>query len=222
MSITQRSALIAGASGLVGGHCLRKLLERPEYERVVAIGRRRTDLSHPKLTQHIVDFESFSAADCSTVDDVYCCLGTTIAKAGSKEAFARVDREYPRRLAEAAFNSGAEQFLLVSSVGADAQSSNFYLRTKGEVEQSVSGVPFTAVHIFRPSMLLGKRTEFRWKERVSEPLVRGMQWMFVGSLGKYRPIEAEAVARAMVNAALSASEGVQIYQGERLEQIAEL
>lgn len=175
----------------------------------------------PKLQQVTVDFNALCDDPAIFgVEDVFCCLGTTIAKAGSEKAFARVDLEYPRLIAELSVKHGAKQFLLISSVGADIKSRNFYLRTKGEVEAVVSVLPFRAVHILRPSMLLGQRAEFRWKERLFEPLMRGLQWMFVGALRKYRPIEASDVARAMVAAGGRGGSGVHIMEGHELERLA--
>lgn len=220
MPTVNKSALLVGATGLVGGHCLQLLLSSPEYSRVCIIGRRSLVIRHPKLKQVTVDFDALPQDPAVFgVDDVFCCLGTMIAKAGSQEAFARVDRDYPIVIAGLAVKFGAKQFLLVSSVGADIQSRNFYLRTKGEVEGAISVLPFQSAHIFRPSMLLGKRMEFRWKERLFEPLMRGLQWMFVGSLRKYRPIEARDVASAMVSAASRGGQGVQIYEGLELARL---
>lgn len=209
-----------GATGLVGGHCLRLLLASAEYSRVCVVGRRTLEMRDAKLRQVAVEFDALPDDPALfAVDDVFCCLGTTIAKAGSPKAFARVDLEYPRMIAGPAVKYGAKQFLLVSSVGADNESGNFYLRTKGEVEGAVSALPFHAVHIFRPSMLLGRRTEFRWKERLIEPLMRGLQFMFVGALRKYRPIEASDVARAMVAAARRGGSGVHFIEGLELERL---
>ena len=178
-------------------------------------------MCHPKLQQATVDFDALPEdPTLFGIDDVFCSLGTTIAKAGSQGAFARVDCDYPNAIAKLAAKFGAKQFLLVSSVDADIQSRNFYLRTKGEVERAISVLPFQSVHIFRPSMLLGKRVEFRWKERLFEPLMKGLQRTFVGALRKYRPIDASDVASAMVNAACSGGHGVQIYEGLELEKLA--
>lgn len=220
MNESGKSALLVGASGLVGGQCLRLLLEGNKYSHVIVLGRRKVQLEHPKLVQFEVDFENLPDGDEQfEADDVYCCLGTTIAKAGSKEAFARVDRDYPLRVGQRAVKHGAKQYLLVSSVGAHPASSNFYLRTKGEVEREISEVPFHAVHIFRPSMLLGKREEFRWKEMLFEPLIRAASGMLARSLRRYRPIEARDVARAMLVAAGGEGSGVKIYEGQELERL---
>lgn len=216
-----KTALLVGASGLVGSHCLRLLLESPAYSRVRVIARKPVGVQHGKLNQHVFNFDVLpDVPGLFEVEDVFCCLGTTIARAGSQAGFAKVDRDYPRMIAERAVNYGARQFLLVSSVGADARSRNFYLRTKGEAEQSVRALPFHAVHLFRPSMLLGDRAEFRWKEKMAEPFMRALSLALLGGWSKYRAINGSTVARAMVNAANVDSAGVHVYEFSELQKLA--
>ena len=205
-----RIALLAGASGLVGGHCLRLLLAEPTYGRVIALGRRALPLQHPKLEQKLVDFAHIADL-VPRADDVYCCLGTTIKKAGSQAAFRRVDHDYVVALAQAAKQAGARRFLLVSALGANPRSRIFYSRVKGEVERDVSAVPFTAVHIFRPSLLLGERGASRPFERLAFPLFKALTPLLVGPMRPYRAIAAETVARAMIRAALSDATGVSVH-----------
>jgi uncharacterized protein YbjT (DUF2867 family) len=210
-----RIALLAGASGLVGGHCLRLLLAEPAYGRVIALGRRALPLQHPKLEQKLVDFAHIADL-VPRVDDVYCCLGTTIKKAGSQAAFRRVDHDYVVALAQAAKQAGARRFLLVSSLGANPRSRIFYSRVKGETERDVSAVPFAAVHIFRPSLLLGERAESRPLERLGSVAFGALAPLLAGPLRPYRPIPAETVARAMVRAALGKGTGVRIHYYEEM------
>ncbi|HVF27949.1 MAG TPA: NAD(P)H-binding protein, partial [Pyrinomonadaceae bacterium] len=127
MDYETRSALLVGATGLVGGHCLNLLLEDAAYQRVVALGRRMLPVVHQKLEQHVVDFDKLTDyAHLIRAQDIFCCLGTTIKKAGSREAFRRVDFTYPHEVARIAAENGAEQMLLVSALGADAKSRVFY------------------------------------------------------------------------------------------------
>src|SRR5439155_15401355 len=130
--------------------------------------------------------------------DVFCALGTTIARAGSQHAFLKVDFDYPRIVAERSAAAGAKQFILVSSVGADPKSGNFYLRVKAQVEKVVSAQPFESVHIFRPSLLTGKRAEWRLTEAAAIAAARVGQVALLGKLRKYRPIAADTVAAAML------------------------
>jgi uncharacterized protein YbjT (DUF2867 family) len=210
-----RIALLTGASGLVGGHCLRLLLAEPAYGRVIALGRRALPLQHPKLEQKLVDFAHIADL-VPRADDVYCCLGTTIKKAGSQAAFRRVDHDYVVALAQAAKQAGARRFLLVSALGANPRSRIFYSRVKGEVERDMSAVPFTAVHIFRPSLLLGERTESRPLERLAFAVLKALTPLLVGPLRPYRPIAAQTVARAMIRAALSDATGARVHQYDEM------
>lgn len=210
-----RIALLAGASGLVGGHCLRLLLADPAYGRVIALGRRALPLQHAKLDQKLVDFAHIADL-VPRADDVYCCLGTTIKKAGSQAVFHKVDHDYVVALAEAAKQAGARRFLLVSAVGAKPRSRIFYNRVKGEVERDVSAVAFAAVHIFRPSLLLGERPESRPFERLAFPLFKALTPLLVGPLRNSRAIAAATVARAMIRAALGNATGVRIYHYDEM------
>lgn len=215
-----RFALIAGASGLVGSHCLAQLLKSDRYSHVIAIGRRELPLLHPKLEQKVIDFNKLRsyAADLEA-DDVFCCLGTTIKKAGSKEAFYKVDHTYVVELAKITANKGASQFIVVSSMGADANSMFFYNKVKGEMEQGVLLQNFDAVHILRPSLLLGERTEHRTGEELAARIMKPLSSLMVGPLKKYRPIEAETVAKAMLYAAQQQQRGVHIYPSDKIAEL---
>ncbi|MEM6336398.1 MAG: oxidoreductase, partial [Bacteroidota bacterium] len=202
-----RTALVAGASGLIGGYVLDRLLAEPRYGRVVSIGRRILDRQHAKLEQRIVDFDQLEDASGLQADDVFCCLGTTIKKAGSQEAFRRVDYLYPLDLARTARAQGADQFLIVTSLGADAGSSVFYSRVKGEVEQAIRALDYPTCYFLRPSLLLGERDEVRTGEQIAQAVMPALRFLFVGPFKKYRPIHAERVAGAMVHLALHGPAG---------------
>jgi uncharacterized protein YbjT (DUF2867 family) len=215
-----RTAVIAGSSGMVGGCCLERLLHEEEYGRVVPLLRRHALVRHPKTDERVVNFDDLSTIEFPPGADVFCALGTTIRKAGSKDAFRKVDFEYPVALARRAHELRARQFLVVSSVGADPSSSNFYLRTKGEIEQAVGAIPFDAVHIFRPSFLVGTRSEFRPGEAVGAAVAQKIRFVLIGGLRRYRPVEADTVAAAMVAAALGPAKGVQVYHFEGIRELA--
>ncbi len=216
-----RTALLLGASGLIGGHCLDLLLADKDYTQVTILVRRSLSRTHPKLTQQVVDFDRLTeVADAFRVQDVFCCLGTTIKTAGSQEAFRKVDFTYPVESARLAVQQGATQFLLVSSLGANAKSSVFYSRTKGEVERAVAASDLSSVQIFRPSLLLGQRAEVRSGERMAEKLSRALSFLLVGPLRKYRPIEARAVAAAMIAVAKDQRAGIHLYESNQIAEIA--
>ena len=196
-----KRALLAGATGLVGSHLLIRLLAHPSYTRVEVLVRRELPIHHPKLAPRLVDFEHLHADPGNAADDVFCCLGTTIGKAGSQEAFRRVDHDYPLALASLAKAAGAQQFLVVSSLGADALSSVFYSRVKGETERDIAAVGLPKSIFMRPSILRGERQEVRAGEKLGILVGRLLAPLFIGSLRKYRPIHADCVAAAMVFAA---------------------
>jgi len=219
-----RSFALLGASGLVGGHLLALLAADEAYSRGTLIGRRPLGLERDKLREVVVDFDRPEALHAHlTVDDVFCCLGTTIKKAGSQDAFRRVDRDIPVAVGREARAAGARQFLIVTAVGADAKSRIFYNRVKGEVEDALAELELPGgLKVFRPSMLVGERSESRPAERVAMALMTATRPLFAGGLTRYRPIDAGDVARAMRRAALEepALPGVQVYEGARLFALA--
>jgi uncharacterized protein YbjT (DUF2867 family) len=206
------AAWIAGATGLVGGYALQAILDR--YDRVVALTRRPLTTRHPRLESAPIETLGIDGP----VDDVFCALGTTIRKAGSREAFRRVDIDLPLRIADAALERGAKQYLLVSSVGADARSANFYLRVKGELEERLTG--FRAVHVFRPSFLIGERAESRPGEKLGIAIAKVVQTALLGPLRIYRPIEARLVGEAMAVAAMQDGEGKHVYHYDDIVRAA--
>lgn len=218
-----RTALIAGATGLVGGHCLAGLLESPHYDRVIALTRRPLAQRHAKLDQRIIAFDQLGreGADFPTVDDVFCCLGTTMRAAGSQAAFRQVDFVYVVALAGQALGHGAKQFLLVSSLGANPKSRIFYSRVKGEAEAAIAALTFEGRQIFRPSILTGDRVEHRAGERAGIAVMRGVSFAMIGPLRKYRPIAARTVARAMIRVAGRAPRGVNIFASNDIERLGD-
>ena len=210
----EKTALLLGATGLVGSHLLQQLLENPYYSQVVALVRRPLAMQHPKLHQEILDFDKPDAAKIKG-DDVFCALGTTLAKAGSKEAQYRIDCTYPYEIGKIARENGSRQYLLVSSLGADAQSPNFYLKTKGDLEEKIRNLDFEHFVSARPSILLGDRKEVRIAERIGIVLAR----VFAPLIPRrYRGIEAEKVARALIFKANDGGKGVEIVESEALQK----
>jgi uncharacterized protein YbjT (DUF2867 family) len=212
--------LLVGATGLVGGHCLDMLLADDACRAVVTLGRRPLPRTHPKLTHHVVDFDRLDAhTGVIEGQDVFCCLGATMRKAGSKEAFRKVDYTYPLTLARLALERGAERYLLVSALGANPRSPFFYSRLKGEVEEAVSALPFEGVYLFRPSLLTGDRAEERPGERRAEAALNALSFLLRGPLRKYRPTSARVVAAAMLAAAKAEPGGVRVYEPEAMQAV---
>jgi len=223
VSTTPKVALIAGASGLVGGYALTALLGAPEYTRVWALTRRPIGREHPRLANRIVVFERMvDQLKGLVVNDAFCAIGTTIADAGSQEAFRAADVNAVLLFARAARAAGASRFVVVSSIGADSNSKKFYLRTKGEMEEAVADIGFTSVDILQPSLLLGPRKSLRPLEitgRIFAPLINPL---LTGTREAYRAISAETVGRAMLGAARAGRRGVYRYTYGDLRRLAEM
>ena len=217
-----RTAVLAGATGLVGGELLKQLLASPGYSEVVVLTRKPLGLSDPKLKEHVVDFDKPESLDPLVKgDDCFSSIGTTIARAGNQEAFYTIDFDIPYQLARSASRNGMKQFLNVGSLGADAKSPVFYLRVKGELEQSISALKFEGVHLFRPSLLLGERKEHRRGEGIAQILAPALGFLLLGPLRRYRAIKASDVARAMVSVALSTTPGIHTYESDRVQSVAD-
>jgi uncharacterized protein YbjT (DUF2867 family) len=223
VSTTPRIALVAGASGLVGGFLLKALLEAPDYTRVYALTRRPLGREHPKLANRIVTFARMAEQlKGLSAHDAFCCIGTTIAEAGSQEAFREADVDAVLLFARAARAAQATRFVVVSSVGADSRSKKFYLRTKGEMEEAVSDLGFISVDIMQPSLLLGPRKALRPLEitgRIFAPLINPL---LTGAREPYRAIPAETVSKAMVGAARRGGRGIYRYTYAAMLQLSEL
>jgi uncharacterized protein YbjT (DUF2867 family) len=223
VSTPPKIAVIAGASGLVGGFALNALLEAPDYTRVWALTRRPLGREHPRLANRIVSFERMAEQLKGLVaTDAFCAIGTTIAEAGSQEAFRNADVNAVLLFARAARAAGARRFVVVSSVGADSGSKKFYLRTKGEMEEAVADVGFQSVDILQPSLLLGPRKALRPLEitgRIFAPLINPL---LTGTREAYRAIPAETVGRAMLGAARAGRRGVYRYTYGEIRKLAEL
>jgi uncharacterized protein YbjT (DUF2867 family) len=205
-----RSALVVGATGLVGAEIVRQLVADASVDRIVVISRRPLADRPARVESHVVDFDRLREhASLFAVDQIFCALGTTIKQAGSQAAFRQVDFEYPLAVARLGLKAGARHFLLVSALGANSESGIFYNRVKGELEDQLRSLGYRSVSIARPSLLLGKREEFRLMERVG---------MVIGELvpGRYRPVHAEAVAKSLVTAAQIDAPGLHIIESEEI------
>jgi len=194
-----KTAIIIGATGLVGNHLLHVLLEDSFYSQVIVLTRRSTKIRNEKIQEHIVDFDhQESYKDFVKGDVLFSCMGTTIKKAGSKDAQWKIDFTYQYEVAKAAIKNGVESMYLVSSSGASSKSKIFYSRMKGELEEAIKKLNFPNYLIFQPSLLLGKREELRVGEKIGEAI--GKVITKIPGLRKYRPIQGKEVALAMKNA----------------------
>lgn len=216
----KKTALILGATGLVGGELLALLLKDDFYSHVKAVVRKKPELENPKLEWILADFDAIShLSDKIEADHVFCCLGTTMKKAGSKEAFYKVDFHYPLEFAKLSQSKGATQFSLVSAMGANIKSRIFYNRVKGEIEVAASSVAFNGINIFRPSLILGNRKEKRLGEKIAVMLSGIISPLMIGPLKKYKPIQAADIALGMLKIAKQDLNGFYIFESDQINKI---
>ncbi|SFQ59916.1 NAD-dependent epimerase/dehydratase family protein [Hymenobacter arizonensis] len=216
----RKTALLAGATGLIGSQLLPLLLASDRYSKVIVVGRKGLSMLHPKLTQVVTDFDKLEDMRLQLVaDDVFCCLGTTMKQAGSKEAFHKVDFLYVVKLAALAAGNFASQFMVISSLGADANSAVYYSQVKGEMEAAVRQLPFRTIHIFRPSLLLGAREQPRLGERIGAAVLGALKPLMRGPLQKYQPITGATVATAMLQAAEEDGGGVRVHLSNEIAEV---
>ena len=210
-----KTALVAGSSGLIGNQLLSLLLEDSRYAKIIAISRNPLELTHPKLENIVLDFEQLKQhSHALKCDDIFCCLGTTIKKVKTKEAFRKVDFQYPLELARIGKEQGAENYLLVSALGANRNSSLFYNQVKGEVEGAIAKIGIPTLHIFRPSLLVGPRSEQRSGEEAAKWVYKIFGFLIPT---KYMAIESIKVARAMISVAQEKRNGVIIRESKELQ-----
>lgn len=204
------TALIFGATGLVGNLCLEMLVASNLYSKIIVLSRKQITPPLLNVENIVTDFENLETIkDSIKADDIFCAMGTTIAKAGSQEKFTKIDYEIPLQIAQIAKQNGAKNFVLVSAIGADSKSKVFYNRTKGKLEEALEKLSFNSLIIFQPSILLGEREDFRFAEMIGKSLFKGLSFVFVGKLKPYKGIEAKTIAKAMVAKAIKPSEKVE-------------
>lgn len=209
MDKAKKTALIVGSSGLIGNLLLQMLILDDSYGRVISLVRKSSGYQHPHLQEVVINFDQLEQLDLEEkVDDVFCCLGTTMKKAGSKEAFRKVDLHFPLKIAEWTKQRGARQFLLISAVGASARSGVFYNQVKGELEEHLKKMHFESLHIFQPSLLLGDRKERRLGEDIGKFIFPAISRFFFGKWSKYKSIEGRQVANAMIGKAKENQRGI--------------
>ncbi len=218
-----KTAVLLGASGLIGNHLLQLLLQDDQYRHIRVLVRRPLEIADPRLETIVVDFnnqEEFKYA-LGKGDAIFCCIGTTMKNVkGDKTRYRQIDHDIPVNAAQWGFEAGFSQYAIISSVGANSKSSNFYLRLKGEVEDAVQSLSYPSLHIFRPSILLGKHKETRTGENMAQAVMPVLSFLFFGSLKKYRAVKAEDVARAMLGAVQAGIPGQHVYEYTRIRALS--
>ncbi|THU39385.1 NAD-dependent epimerase/dehydratase family protein [Niastella caeni] len=218
----RKTAVVLGATGLIGQHLVQELLHNEFFSKVRILVRRPISLNHPKADIQVVNFndEKDIAAKIDIGDVIFCCIGTTRKKVkGNKTEYRKVDYDIPIITARLGIQHGFNQFLLVSAIGANPMAANFYLQLKGCIEEDVTALPFESIHIFRPSILLGKRKEFRTGENIGKGFMNAISFLLIGAWRKYRPIAAADVAKAMVAAANKEIAGVHLYEFDEMKEL---
>ncbi|MFA6945099.1 MAG: NAD(P)H-binding protein [Pedobacter sp.] len=214
-------AILVGASGLIGSHLLSALIKSGDIFRIVVLVRKPLRISDPKVRELIVNFDDLESYSSDIQGDIiYCCLGTTKASSPDSDLYRKIDLEYPLKLAGIGIRNGISQFHLVSSLGADASASNSYLRLKGELEKKLKELAIQSLHIYQPSLLTGKRKEYRLAEKIITPVFKLINPLLIGPLKQYRSIKAETVARAMLNQSLRDLKGTFIYPSIQIQELA--
>lgn len=211
-------ALVAGATGLVGKNIVNELLEHNDYKKVIVLSRRELNRSHPKLEVIIVDFDQLDEISINqNIDECFCALGTTQKKAG-KSGLLKVDYTYVLKLAELCKRYSIPKFLVVSSQGANTNSTFFYMHTKGQMEEAIKNAGLSIVYIMRPSLITGKREEFRFSEKMGSYLYKALSPLMVGKLKKFRPVNALQIAKCMLALAKKEETGNHIIESDFIQQ----
>ena len=211
---TYKTALVLGATGLIGDLLTHRLVDSPFYANVKVLVRKSLSWQHPRLQEVQFDFDHPNGL-LTQADDIFCCLGTTIKKAGSRDAFRKVDYQYPLDIARLSLANGAHQFAIVTAMGANEESSLFYNRVKGEIERDLTNLNFPALLIFRPSLLLGNRSDYRFGERIASGAMRLFNPLIPD---KYKGIDASKVADAMMTTMQQGLTGKHVYESDVLQK----
>ena len=217
MKDNKKSALILGASGLVGSEVLSLSLESDLYNKIVIVVRSPLTIKHNKLVEKIIDFDMPKWEEIFPVDHVYCCLGTTIKKAGSKTNFIKVDHDYPLAFAAAAKKWESSIFSVITATGVSPKSKIFYNNVKGQLEKNLKSLELFSTLIFRPSLLLGERKEFRLGEKIGSGIAKVTSWMTPKT---YRAIHCKAVAKAMLAESFADKTGFNIISNKSMHRFS--
>ena len=219
----KRIALVTGATGLVGKQLMDQLLAIDYYTKIKVFTRRPLNYKDNRIEEFVIDFDKLeNHKDDMDAHDHFCCLGTTLRKAGSKEAFVKIDHDYPLQLAEIAMGSPSfVQFIVVTAVGANSSSPLFYNQVKGQIEDSLMELGMKRLHIFQPSLLLGPREDFRFMENVAKFFSAVLTFFVIGTKRRLWAIKGSDVAKAMLTVAKRSGDGVYVYKPSKIRKIAQ-
>ena len=215
------SVILVGSSGLIGSNLLSELIQSEAISEILLLVRRSTDVSSSKVKELIVNFEKPNSYSIDIqADIIYSCLGTTKSETPNSSLYRQIDLEYPLNLAKLGQKNGVAQFHIISSLGADAGSSNSYLKLKGELEQELKKLSMSSLHIYQPSFLIGERKKDRLADKIMKPVFRLIDLLLIGPLKKYRSIKAADVARVMLNQSIKDLKGTFTYPSIKIQELA--
>jgi uncharacterized protein YbjT (DUF2867 family) len=215
------SVILVGSSGLIGSNLLSELIQSEAISEILLLVRRSTDVSSSKVKELIVNFEKENTYSFDIqADIIYSCLGTTKSETPNSSLYRQIDLEYPLNLAKLGQKNGVAQFHIISSLGADAGSSNSYLKLKGELEQELKKLSISSLHIYQPSFLIGERKKDRLADKIMKPVFRLIDPLLIGPLKKYRSIKAADVARVMLNQSIKDLKGTFTYPSIQIQELA--
>ena len=215
-----KRAIIIGASGLIGKELLTLLLTHQEFENIKVYVRKPLNIQHQKLTEIITDFSNIQELNNSIDGDViFCCLGSTKSKTPDLNEYRKIDHDYPLFFAKEGLKNGLKQFHLISALGADSKSSNFYTKMKGETEDELKDLPIPSIYIYQPSFLSGNRTENRPLEKVVLFFMKLIDPLLVGGFKKYQSINAITVAKAMINESIKNKKGIFVHKSDQIKEL---
>jgi uncharacterized protein YbjT (DUF2867 family) len=217
----KKSAIILGSSGLIGSNLLTLLLENSNFESVKIFVRKILPIQHQKLIQILTNFEDLEAVKNEIrADVIFSCLGSTRNKTPDLQQYRKIDHDYPIYFAEEGLKNGLSEFHLISALGANSNSSNFYTKMKGETEDAIKNLKIPSLYIYQPSFLRGNRTENRLGEKIALIVMKIIDPLLMGSFKKYKTIAAEVVAKAMINESIKNKKGIFVLESDKIKELA--
>lgn len=217
--MSNKHAIVFGANGLVGNEIVKHLVENDRYEKVTLLNRRDVEIEHEKVTFEFMDFRDIHKSwDMIKCDDLFYCIGTTMAQAKNKAEFYKVEHDYCINIAKIANHNKVKQFFYISSKGANSKSIFFYNKTKGQIEEDLIKVGFQALNIYRPSVLLGKRAEFRFLESIAKTFLRIFNFLMIGFLKEIKGMPASLLAKMIIATASENKKGTHIYTNRMIHE----
>lgn len=221
IKMNMKKVIILGASGLIGSDVLNQALNNTEFGEIKIFVRQQLPIKNQKLVQIITDFKKLEQIKAEiTTDIIFCCLGSTKSKTPNLQDYKRIDQDIPLYFAKEGLSNGLSQFHVVSSLGANPSSSNFYTKLKGEIEVALKGLNIPSLYIYRPSFLEGERKEKRIFEKIALIIMRLINPLLMGRLKKYRTIEASIIANAMINESITNKRGIFVFESDKIKELA--